>query len=203
MTTSRNTAAMVAPARAAECQQNRACARKNAPRHCMAESGSRWSSEDRLIFYERSRAPAHTQKMTTPHTVNHRVEPSKPTPEGCGLGGSPCSAISHGHFQSYLKIMPHGYSFPVELPVITKGSRDLANAWTWNGSTEKPTLKPSIRTIHADGKMSHVWLTDGVCQHLDDSTDGLAGQTLPLLPLPNSSVSGEVRSTGSPTKGEA
>ena len=79
--------------------------------------------------------------------------------------------------------MPHGYWFPVELPVITKGSRDLANAWTWNGSTEKPTLKPSIRTIHPDGKVSHVWLTDGVCQHLDDSTDGLAGQTLPLLPL--------------------
>ncbi len=83
----------------------------------------------------------------------------------------------------YLRFWPHGYEQPLELPVITSGSRDEANAWTWNGSEEKPRLRPSIKTTHADGKVSHLWLNDGVCQHLDDSTDGLAGQTLPLRDL--------------------
>lgn len=83
----------------------------------------------------------------------------------------------------YLRFQPHGYEFPIALPVITHGSRDVANAWTWNGSLEKPTLKPSVKTTHADGTVSHLWLTDGMCRHLADSTDGLAGQTLPLLSL--------------------
>ncbi len=80
--------------------------------------------------------------------------------------------------------MPHGYADPIVLPVITSGSRDAANAWTWNGSRDKPTLRPSIKTTHADGTVSHLWLTDGVCHYLDDSTDGNAGKSLPLLPLP-------------------
>jgi hypothetical protein len=93
--------------------------------------------------------------------------------------------------EHYLLFQPHGYEFPIALPVITRGSRDEARAWTWNGSLEKPTLKPSVKTTHVDGKISHIWLTDGMCQHLSDSTDGLAGQTLPLRSLPN---------TDSPTK---
>lgn len=87
--------------------------------------------------------------------------------------------------EHYLRFQPNGYEFPISLPVITSGSREQARAWTWNGSLEKPTLKPSVKTTHADGKVSHIWLTDGLCQHLDDSTDGLAGQTLPLLSLAN------------------
>lgn len=87
--------------------------------------------------------------------------------------------------EHYLRFQPHGYEFPIALPVITHGSREAANAWTWNGSLENPTLKPSIKTTHADGKVSHIWLTDGMCRHLDDSTDGLAGQTLPLMSLAN------------------
>ena len=85
----------------------------------------------------------------------------------------------------HLEFRPHGYPFPIVLPVITRGSRDAAKAWTWNGSTEKPTLRPSVKTTHPDGTVSHLWLNDGMCQHLGDSTDGLAGQTLPLLPLEN------------------
>lgn len=88
--------------------------------------------------------------------------------------------------EHYLRFQPHGYEFPIALPVITSGSREAARAWTWNGDLEKPTLKPSVKTTHADGKVSHIWLTDGMCQHLADSTDGLAGQTLPLMSLANS-----------------
>lgn len=105
------------------------------------------------------------------------------------LAAPPCSPVSiareYGSGGLHLEFQPHGYQFPIVLPVITHGSRDAANAWTWNGSTEKPTLKPSIKTTHRDGTVSHIWLTDGMCQHLSDSTDGLAGQTLPLLCLAN------------------
>lgn len=84
----------------------------------------------------------------------------------------------------YLRFWPHGYEYPLELPVITRGTREGTGAWTWNGSLEKPTLRPSIRTTHGGtGLVSHYWLNDGECQHLGDSTDGLAGQTLPLKPL--------------------
>ena len=82
-----------------------------------------------------------------------------------------------------LGIRPSGYEFPIRLPVITSGSRAESNAWTWNGDLEKPTLKPSVLTDHGNGKISHLWLNDGICQHLSDSTDGLAGKTLPLQAL--------------------
>ena len=68
------------------------------------------------------------------------------------------------------------------LPVIQRGSRDnhaRSPVWTWNGSTEAPTLKPSIRTRHEKG-LSHVWLNDGRVQYLNDSTHELAGQTVDL-----------------------
>ena len=112
------------------------------------------------------------------------------TPDELGAAHcSPVSCLEHRNGLDYLRFQPHGYEFPILLPVITHGSRDAANAWTWNGSLEKPTLKPSVKTTHADGKVSHIWLTDGMCQHLGDSTDGLAGQTLPLVHLANARIS--------------
>ena len=85
--------------------------------------------------------------------------------------------------KTYLKIKPNGYEYPIELPVITKGSREEANAWTWNGDREKPTLRPSIKTTQANGDVTHIWLNDGECRYLNDSTDGFAGQKLPLQEL--------------------
>jgi hypothetical protein len=72
------------------------------------------------------------------------------------------------------------------LPVITHGSRDKHSrspVWTWNGDTEKVTLKPSIRSQGGrDGKVvTHVWVNDGMVQFLGDCTHELANQTLPLL----------------------
>lgn len=89
------------------------------------------------------------------------------------------------------------------MPVILKGSRDNCGrvpVWSWNGDTEKPTLKPSILTkgtkeltddqlavIMAGGVVDpvpvvcHTWITDGRVQFLADSTHALAGQTVDLL----------------------
>ena len=84
----------------------------------------------------------------------------------------------------YLSFTPEGMKTPTTLPVITKGNRDKANAWTWNGSLEKPTVRPSVRTsYHNSKKMTeiHYWLNDGVCQCLGDCKDGNAGKHLPLI----------------------
>lgn len=72
------------------------------------------------------------------------------------------------------------------LPIIIKGTRRDTPCWTWNGDTEKPTLKPSILTRFDSGDPSesyvcHSFVTDGKVQFLPDSTHDLAGQTLDLL----------------------
>jgi len=72
------------------------------------------------------------------------------------------------------------------LPVITKGTRRGTNSWTWNGNLEKPTLRPSVRTVYHNGtEMTeiHYWLTDGVAYCLKDCKDGNANKELTLLEL--------------------
>lgn len=84
----------------------------------------------------------------------------------------------------YLTFTLEGMFFPVTLPVITKGNRSKANAWTWNGCLEKPTLRPSIRTKYSnlEGEETeiHYWLNDGVCDCLSDCKDGNANRKIPL-----------------------
>ena len=56
--------------------------------------------------------------------------------------------------------------------------------WSWNGDTENPTLKPSIRTRgHEFGKdvVCHTFVNDGNVQFLSDCTHELAGKTMELL----------------------
>ena len=70
------------------------------------------------------------------------------------------------------------------LPVIQRGTRAGTGCWTWNGSTEEPTLMPSVLTQgHRDGGpfRCHSWVTDGKAQFLDDSDHELRGTTVDLL----------------------
>lgn len=68
------------------------------------------------------------------------------------------------------------------IPVICSGSRKGTGNWTWNGSKDKPTLRPSIKTT--DGiTVCHSWITDGRVIYLKDSTHKMAGQTLDLLDI--------------------
>lgn len=89
----------------------------------------------------------------------------------------------------YLAFQPKGMETPTVLPVITKGSREKNNAWTWNGCLEKPTIRPSVRSVYTDetGKelVIHYWLNDGVCKCLSDCTDGNAGKDLELEDIEN------------------
>ena len=55
--------------------------------------------------------------------------------------------------------------------------------WTWNGSLDKPTFRPSLLVYGArDGSTPrcHSFVTDGQIQFLSDSTHKLAGQTVDL-----------------------
>ena len=85
---------------------------------------------------------------------------------------------------TFLSFKIQGMKFPTTIPVITKGSRDEENSWTWNGSLDKPTVRPSVRTQYANEQgenvVIHYWLNDGVCQCLADCTDGNANKNLEL-----------------------
>lgn len=77
------------------------------------------------------------------------------------------------------------------------------NGWTWNKSTTAPTIEPSIKVTgvqwppesgfhkpsHAtvaagDQTVCHSFLRDGRWEFLSDSTHVLAGQAVPMVPLP-------------------
>lgn len=66
------------------------------------------------------------------------------------------------------------------LPVIRGGTRDGTGCWTWNGSTDAPTLRPSVLT-RASNWRCHSWVNDGAVQFLPDCTHDLAGMTVALL----------------------
>lgn len=87
----------------------------------------------------------------------------------------------------YLHFQLEGFDTPTVLPVITKGSRDKNFAWTWNGDLEKPTLRPSVKSMYFDDNgnelMVHYWLNDGICKCLPDSTDGNANKNLELIEI--------------------
>lgn len=76
------------------------------------------------------------------------------------------------------------------IPIIQSGSRrdHQGPVWSWNGDTEKPTLKPSVLTRTEDWSsgecikiVCHTWINDGKVQFLSDCSHEFAGQTLDLL----------------------
>ncbi len=90
------------------------------------------------------------------------------------------------------------------IPVQIKGTRAGTGNWTWNGDTEKPTLRPSLlvtgmplreefftdeqreaikrgEKTQLNEMVCHSWITDGQINFLSDSNHKLAGQTLDLL----------------------
>jgi hypothetical protein len=78
-----------------------------------------------------------------------------------------------------------GPSGTLTLPVILSGTREGTGCWSWNGSTEAPTLRPSVLTNGHDFRC-HSWINDGQAQFLDDSSHEHAGKTLDLLDVAES-----------------
>lgn len=92
-----------------------------------------------------------------------------------GVGYEPCEVPEATHVTLNIP----GPTGQLTLPIILKGSRLGSLCWTWNGSTEAPTLRPSVLTEGHDFRC-HSWINDGCAQFLTDSTHELVGQTVPL-----------------------
>ena len=93
-----------------------------------------------------------------------------------GQGYEPCGADEATH----LTLNIPGPTGVLTLPVIQSGTRDGTGCWTWNGSTDAPTLRPSVLTEGHDFRC-HSWINDGAAQLLDDCSHDMAGKTVPLL----------------------
>lgn len=107
-----------------------------------------------------------------------------------GEGYVPCSADEATH----VTLIIPGPSGRITLPVIQHGTRAGTGCWTWNGSTEAPTLRPSVLTTGRNflgGEPTdkanwpefrcHTWINDGKAQFLDDCSHEHRGKTLDLL----------------------
>lgn len=79
-------------------------------------------------------------------------------------------------------LMPGGGSGLHMLPV---NSPNKSPQWDWDGNLAAPSLSPSILTRGADSHRCHSFLRGGVFEFLTDSTHPLAGQSVPLPPLPD------------------
>ncbi|WP_345971550.1 DUF6527 family protein [Sulfurimonas sp. HSL1-6] len=81
----------------------------------------------------------------------------------------------------------HPAGYPTHLQVQLRGSRADTGNWSWNGDTEKPTLKPSVLLgpVPWGPEMkiyrSHSFINDGMVKYLDDCSHDLKGQTVELL----------------------
>lgn len=70
------------------------------------------------------------------------------------------------------------------IPIQMSGSRAETSNWSWNGDTERPTLKPSILTEFRYAGVRyhcHSFVNDGIVQFLSDCSHELAGQNIELV----------------------
>lgn len=98
-----------------------------------------------------------------------------------GVGYVECEA----HEATHVEVRIPGPTGLLALPVVRGNTtRAGTGCWTWNGSTEAPTLRPSVLTQYdgADTQWRcHSWITDGAAQFLADCSHDMAGTTVPLL----------------------
>lgn len=91
-------------------------------------------------------------------------------------GYEPCDP----HEATHIRLMLPGPIPNRILPVMIGGRREGTPNWTWNGSVDFPTVRPSV--LSRDGTNTcHSWINDGKVQFLDDCSHEFAGQTLDLL----------------------
>lgn len=71
----------------------------------------------------------------------------------------------------------HYHRIPVSIGTRKHpGTLHPDKTWEWNGSTEKPTVKPSINITD----QCHYTITDGKITYYPDSKHPLAGKTIPM-----------------------
>lgn len=93
-----------------------------------------------------------------------------------GVGYEPCTVYEATHVTLNIP----GPTGILTLPIILRGSREGTGCWTWNGSTDAPTLHPSVLT-EGHNFLCHSWINDGQVLFLGDCSHEMRGQTVPLL----------------------
>jgi hypothetical protein len=64
----------------------------------------------------------------------------------------------------------------------------IDNTWEWNRHTERPTFTPSLLSRFVMAGQAHVchsFVTDGAWHYLGDCTHDKAGQSIPVVDLPD------------------
>lgn len=113
------------------------------------------------------------------------------------------SINADGHIYQAIVVWCPGCEYPAKddghpvgglymLPV--GGDVDGRPEWDFDGNLDRPTLSPSIlthtnRPDRPEPFVCHSFLRAGEWQFLEDSTHALAGQTVPMSPLPDWVVS--------------
>ena len=100
---------------------------------------------------------------------------AKPVRNQPGKGYVECSTEEATH----VSLRIPGPTGLLTLPVIRGGTRSGTSCWTWNGSTEAPTLRPSVlsegfSSITDAFFRCHSWINDGAAEFLDDCSHELA-----------------------------
>lgn len=74
----------------------------------------------------------------------------------------------------------------VHAPAVVGDEGDLPEGpvWSWDRNLTAPTITPSIRVHYQKGDC-HSFITAGRWQFLEDSWHSLAGQTVPMVPVPD------------------
>ena len=98
-----------------------------------------------------------------------------------GAGYVECEA----HEATHLVLRIPGPTGLLTLPVLQGNTtRGGTGAWTWNGSTDAPSLRPSVLTQYDGADQNwrcHSWINDGTVQFLADCSHDLANTAAPLL----------------------
>ena len=100
---------------------------------------------------------------------------AKPVRLNYGVGYEPCCADQATH----VTLNVPGPTGLLTLPIIQRGMREGSGCWTWNGSTDAPTLRPSVLT-EGQNFRCHSWINNGNVQFLDDCTHEMRNQTVAL-----------------------
>lgn len=101
---------------------------------------------------------------------------AKPLKPAAGGGLEPCAPAEATHVLLHVP-----GPFPYRLLAVAISHAPVERpCWIWNGSTEAPTLNPSILSSSHDDRC-HSFVTDGRIRFLDDCTHGHRGKTMDLL----------------------
>lgn len=70
------------------------------------------------------------------------------------------------------------------LHMLPVNSETKTPSWEWDENLDAPTLSPSILTRYGTDLVCHSFLKNGIFEFLSDCTHDLAGQSVPMVDLP-------------------